>query len=205
MFFFFFLDLTQFVQQHLFGGDLSLQLSRSAIHNASLNQTSFHRWGHFSVLKTNDTQLKMLVFCCWAAAPVYLFIGLLCVFNKNRNHLYSFVTLKHLVHIQHYIICCKVDLSCFVKFKNNKTKPAILTLIQWVVRGGRGESACCWISFRVRHQNISFCHVLWVDGFRFPLWGRLKPIKNSCVRICGIFLKRSYFCVCAPSCCESQW
>ncbi|XP_013872655.1 protein ELYS [Austrofundulus limnaeus] len=35
-------DLTQFVQQHLFGGDLSPSLSRSAIHNASLNQTSFN-------------------------------------------------------------------------------------------------------------------------------------------------------------------
>ncbi|KAK5612742.1 hypothetical protein CRENBAI_007729 [Crenichthys baileyi] len=35
-------DLTDFVQQHLFGEDLSLSLSRSAIHNASLSQTSLN-------------------------------------------------------------------------------------------------------------------------------------------------------------------
>ncbi|XP_014892858.1 protein ELYS isoform X2 [Poecilia latipinna] len=35
-------DLTEFVQKHLFGDDLSSPLSRSAIHNASLSQTSLH-------------------------------------------------------------------------------------------------------------------------------------------------------------------
>ncbi|KAK2854214.1 hypothetical protein Q5P01_006875 [Channa striata] len=33
-------DLTEFVQQHLFGGDLSPPLARSGIHNASITQTS---------------------------------------------------------------------------------------------------------------------------------------------------------------------
>ncbi|XP_043951927.1 protein ELYS isoform X2 [Gambusia affinis] len=35
-------DLTEFVQKHLFGDDLSSPLSRSAIHNASLSQTSLN-------------------------------------------------------------------------------------------------------------------------------------------------------------------
>lgn len=35
-------DLTEFVQRHLFGGDLSPPLTRSTIHNASQNQPSFN-------------------------------------------------------------------------------------------------------------------------------------------------------------------
>ncbi|XP_070787032.1 protein ELYS [Enoplosus armatus] len=35
-------DLTEFVQRHLFGGDLSPSLTRSGIHNASETQTSFN-------------------------------------------------------------------------------------------------------------------------------------------------------------------
>lgn len=45
-------DLTDFVQRHLFGDDLSSPLTRSGIHNSSQTQTSFNRYTHFSYLYT---------------------------------------------------------------------------------------------------------------------------------------------------------